>query len=105
GVGSGPYLVLPFLGPSSVRDGIGRGADVFLHPMYYVDDSTTQYSMRALELVDTRADLLDVEELITGDRYTFLRNLYLQRREFLLGREKPPGDEFKDEFDEEPAEP
>ena len=105
GVGSGPYLVLPLLGPSSVRDGIGRSADVFLHPLYYVDDETTRYSLRALEIVDTRADLLEVEELITGDRYIFLRNLYLQRREFLLGGEASFEDEFDDEFDEEPADP
>ena len=95
-VGSGPYIMLPFFGPSTVRDGFGRGGDLFLHPLYHVDDETTKWSLRALEVVDLRADLLSVEELITGDRYVFLRNLYLQRREFLITGELPE-DDFGDE--------
>jgi len=109
GVGSGPYLMLPLLGPSSLRDGVGRSADVFMHPLYYVDEERLRYSLRALEIVDSRADVLEVEELITGDRYVFLRNLYLQRRLFLLGGESSFEDEFDDdfgdEFDAEPAQP
>ena len=69
---------------------------MFLHPLFYVDDDTTKWSLRALEMVDLRADLLSVEELITGDRYVFLRNLYLQRREFLITGELPE-DDFGDE--------
>ncbi|MBK6287015.1 MAG: VacJ family lipoprotein [Gammaproteobacteria bacterium] len=96
GVGPGAYIVLPLLGPSTVRDGVSRGGDLFLHPLFYVDDDTTKWSLRALEMVDLRADLLSVEELITGDRYVFLRNLYLQRREFLITGELPE-DDFGDE--------
>ncbi len=96
GVGSGPYIMLPFFGPSTVRDGFGRGGDLFLHPLYHVDDETTKWSLRALEVVDLRADLLSVEELITGDRYVFLRNLYLQRRQFQITGELPE-DDFGDE--------
>ena len=96
GVGSGAYIVLPLFGPSTVRDGVSRGGDLFLHPLFYVDDETTKWSLRALEVVDLRADLLSVEELITGDRYIFLRDLYLQRREFLITGELPE-DDFGDE--------
>ena len=99
----GPYLVLPFLGPSNIRDAAGRSADFVGYPLYYVEDSTTRWSLRALEIIDTRADLLETEELITGDRYTFLRNLYLQNRKFQIsgGEAEPEFDDFEDEFDEE----
>jgi phospholipid-binding lipoprotein MlaA len=101
GLRSGPYLVLPFLGPSSVRDGVGRGGDAFLAPLRYVEDDTLRWSLRGLELVDVRADLLSVEELITGDRYVFMRNLYLKRRAFQLNGGEPPPVEFEDEFDDD----
>ncbi len=101
GLRSGPYLVLPFLGPSSVRDGVGRGGDYFVTPLSYVEDDTLRWSLRGLELVDVRADLLSVEELITGDRYVFMRNLYLKRRAFQLNGGEPPPAEFEDEFDDD----
>jgi phospholipid-binding lipoprotein MlaA len=100
GLHPGPYLVLPFFGPSSVRDGVGRGGDYFLAPLSHVDDETVAWSLRGTEVVDTRADLLSVEELITGDRYAFLRNLYMKRRVFLVRGEAPPAD-FDEEFDED----
>jgi phospholipid-binding lipoprotein MlaA len=99
GVGSGPYLVLPFLGPSSLRDATGQAIDVFDYPVFYLQ-SQAELPARALEIVDGRADLLETEKLITGDRYVFLRNLYLQRRQFLLGGAVAEPD-FDDEFDDE----
>lgn len=100
GVRAGPYLVLPFFGPSSVRDGAGRGGDYFLAPLAYMDDETVRWSLRGTDAVDTRADLLSVEELITGDKYVFMRNLYLKRRDFLVKGETPPDEFDEDEFDE-----
>lgn len=99
GVGPGPYLVLPFLGPSTVRDAIGRGGETVLHPLFHVDEERLRWSLRALDIVDLRADLLEAEDLITGDRYTFLRNLYLQRRQFLQGGVPEPS--FEDDFGDE----
>ena len=93
--------MLPLLGPSTVRDGVGRGGDHFLAPLNYVEDDTLRWSLRGLDLVDTRADLLSVEELITGDRYVFMRNLYIKRRAFLLSGGQPPPAEFEDEFDDD----
>lgn len=99
GADSGPYLVLPFFGASTVRDGFGRVGDFFfLHPLNYVEDDVTRYSLRALEVTDLRADLLKAEELITGDRYVFLRDLYLQRRQYLLTGELPEDDFGDEEF-------
>lgn len=85
GLDSGPYLVLPFLGPSTVRDGSGIVVDIFLDPQYYQSDSLNVFiAKKAVWLIDARADLLASESLIMGDKYTFIRNAYLQHREFLI---------------------
>ena len=82
GLGSGPYVVLPLLGPSSVRDTVGRVPDSFLQPYPHIDHVPTRNLTRAVSTVDTRASLLSAERMITGDKYIFVRNAYLQNREF-----------------------
>ena len=82
GLGSGPYVVLPLLGPSTVRDAFGKIPDTFVEPYRYVSDVPVRNSARGLDVVDTRANLLSVEKLIVGDKYVFIRNAYLQDREF-----------------------
>ncbi len=82
GLNSGPYLVIPFLGPSTVRDATGRVPDSFLTPYPYVDHVPTRNVTRGVQVVDTRANLLQAERLISGDKYIFIRNAYLQSREF-----------------------
>ncbi|MFC0710597.1 MlaA family lipoprotein [Azorhizophilus paspali] len=83
GVSSGPYVVLPFFGPSTVRDGGGLLVDAYTKPYPYMDDDIRSRNiMFGIEVVDTRASLLSAEKLITGDKYTFIRNAYLQNREF-----------------------
>lgn len=82
GLGSGPYLVLPFLGPSTVRDGIARVPDSYTGMYMHIDHERTRYQLLGLDVLSTRASFLDAERLIQGDKYTFLRNVYLQNREF-----------------------
>ncbi len=82
GLDSGPYLVIPFLGPSSVRDASGRVPDSFLTPYPYIDHVPTRNVTRGVQVVDTRANLLQAERLVSGDKYIFIRNAYLQSREF-----------------------
>lgn len=82
GLGSGPYVVLPLLGPSSVRDAVGRVPDAYLQPYPYVNDVPARNIAYGVNAVDTRADLLSAERMVTGDRYIFVRNAYLQNREF-----------------------
>ena len=82
GVDSGPYLVLPLLGPSTVRDAAGKLPDTFVEPYRYISDVPARNSIHGLDIVDTRANLLSSEKLITGDKYVFIRNAYLQNREF-----------------------
>jgi len=87
GVPSGPYLVLPLFGPSTVRDGAGLLADHFINPITYVDPAGLSWGMYGLNVISTRANLLDASNLIEGaalDRYSFMRNAYLQRRRYLL---------------------
>ena len=92
GAPSGPYVVLPLLGPSTVRDGLGIIPDAYTNPVTYHKSERDRWIAKGLDLVDTRAQLLGVEELILGDRYTFVRDTYLQRREFLITGEQPEDD-------------
>ena len=84
GVPSGPYLVLPLLGPSSVRDATGTGVQFRLNDYTAFDDSTLQTSLTVLEVVDTRAGLLRAGAMLNEaaiDKYSFMRDFYLQRRQ------------------------
>ena len=83
GAGPGPYLVLPLLGPSSARDGLGRIVDIGLDPSRRIADGGEFAAFTALRLTEQRASLLSVGRMVEGaalDRYTFFRNAYLQRR-------------------------
>lgn len=82
GLGSGPYVVLPLLGPSTVRDTAGKVPDSLLEPYPYIGDVSARNVVRGVDVVDTRASLLSAERLISGDKYIFIRNAYLQNREF-----------------------
>ena len=84
GVKPGPYLMLPLLGPSTFRDTVGKLADQFTYPVYWLEDDSTRLIIRGVSLLDMRADLLDLDEQLeqSYDRYAFVRNAWLQRREF-----------------------
>ncbi len=94
GVGSGPYIVLPFFGPSTVRDGAGLAVDFFVSPYYYWEDETgVRWTLVGVNIVNTRANLLAAEKFLdeTGiERYPFLRDVYLKRREYLIHDGNPP---------------
>ena len=94
GVGAGPYVMVPLFGPRTFRSGVGTVVDLYLAPqVYFVDDTRVRNTLFALELIDYRARLLKAEELISGDRYIFVRDAYLQQRRFLLN-----GGEVEDSF-------
>lgn len=84
GVPSGPYVVLPLLGPNTVRDGSARIPEAMGNYSYsgQVDHVPTRNTAMGTDLVDTRAALLAQEKMIRGDRYRFVRNAFLQNREF-----------------------
>ncbi|ANB02701.1 VacJ family lipoprotein [Ectothiorhodospira sp. BSL-9] len=87
GVPSGPYFVVPFRGPSTVRDAPAEIVDARIHPLYYHDDVAQRNVLVGLRLVDIRAGLLPTERALEGmamDRYMAIRNAYLDRREYLV---------------------
>lgn len=88
GVPAGPYVVLPLLGPSTVRDTAGTVVDYFGSVTSYVDPTWFRTTLFGLDLVNTRANLLGAGDVLAGaalDKYSFVRNAYLQRRQYLLG--------------------
>ena len=95
GVGSGPYVVLPFFGPSSARDGVGVAVDWFTDPVILIDNEWLRWGMRGLDIVDTRADLLYASRVLEQaalDPYSFIRDAYLQRRQDLVYDGNPPAE-------------
>ncbi len=84
GVPQGPYIVVPFLGPHTVTSGVGLPADWVSHPLWYVENKYVAYGAVGLDMLHTRSELLAAEELMSGDTYIFIRDAYLQRREFLI---------------------
>jgi phospholipid-binding lipoprotein MlaA len=87
GVPAGPYLVLPLFGPSTVRDAVGSLGNYYVNPLSYIDPPGLSWGLYGLNIVNTRANLLgagDVLEAAAIDKYSFVRNTYLQRRRSLL---------------------
>jgi phospholipid-binding lipoprotein MlaA len=84
GLNSGPYLILPFLGPSTVRDGFGNLVDQFSDPTIYIEEDKVRWPLKAVGIIDARARLLSVDGTLQEayDPYAFLRAAFLQRREY-----------------------
>jgi len=108
GVPSGPYLVLPLLGPSTLRDAPALAADTQTDLRVQLDlDPETRIALGVVSAIDLRAQLLVADEALEGafDRYAFIRNAWLQRREFLVRDgdvpdAAPPEEEFEDPGDQ-----
>lgn len=110
GVPNGPYFVLPFFGPSTIRDSAGLGVDYALfYPVFNrIDNTTVQWSLFALDLIDQRADLLGASKLIeiaALDPYVFTREAYLQRRRYFVYDGDPPLEDFDEEEVEQLEQP
>lgn len=107
GFGEGPYLVLPFLGPSTVRDSVGLIGDFFTNPITWATDSNAvAWGLWGLDLVNRRSELLRIERALADeqiDPYSFQRGAYLQQRRNLVYDGNPPKPKF--DFDAEPTQP
>lgn len=99
GVPKGPYLVLPLLGPSTITDSAGLVGDYYTAPTTYIEHDRTSLSITAVDLLQTRAGLLGADDLVSGDRYLFFREAYLQNREFLV-KDGAVEDDFGGELDD-----
>lgn len=96
GFGPGPYLVLPVFGPSSLRDALALPVDWKGDLVGHVDDVVTRNGLHVLNLIDTRASLLGVSsslDEITFDKYSFMRDAFLQRRRNAVFDGDPPEDQ------------
>jgi len=77
----GPYIMVPVLGPRTMRSGVGTFVDFYLSPQaHLIDDFSDRAILYTVEIIDGRARLLKTDELISGDRYIFVRDAYLQHR-------------------------
>ncbi|MEA3097353.1 VacJ family lipoprotein [Caballeronia mineralivorans] len=95
GVPAGPYVVLPLLGPSTVRDTAGTVVDYFGSVTSYVDPAWFRTTLFGVQLINTRANLLGAGDVLSGaalDKYSFVRNAYLQRRQYLIGGDNSASD-------------
>jgi phospholipid-binding lipoprotein MlaA len=80
-------MVLPLFGPSTVRDTAGYIGNYFANPISYIDSDAISWSLWGVQLINTRANLLNASDVLEGaalDKYSFVRNAYLQRRQYLL---------------------
>ena len=106
GIGSGPYLVLPFFGPSSARDFAGLWIDWTADPLWqYTRPIALRNSLVFLRGVSRRTDLLDASRILEEaalDKYVFQRDAYLQRRRALIYDGNPPRDPSSRLREEEP---
>jgi len=104
GVPDGPYIVLPILGPHTLRDAAMVPLDFALDPVFHIDHDRTRLTVQVIRAIDVRAQLFVAEALIADsfDRYLSIRESYLQNRQFQIYDGDPPEDEdFYDDFEED----
>jgi phospholipid-binding lipoprotein MlaA len=99
GFSPGAYFVIPLWGPATTRSGTGDIATFLLHPSQLIEDEAWRYAYFAGWAIQARASLLESEDLITGDRYLFIRDAFLQRREFLVNDGVIEEDPFLDDLE------
>jgi len=108
GMGSGPYVVLPFIGSSSVRDTTATAISVATiserTPIFEINNIPVRNTLLGLYIVDIREGLLDADEVVNRtalDRYSFIRDAYLQRRDAMVNQRTGGGDTLPDYSDDE----
>lgn len=108
GVPSGPYLMLPIMGPSSFRAALDYPVEGYAKPMTYIlgdhDKTELAWGHTIMSAIDARSNLLDVDKVLQGDRYASIRDIYLQRVAFKIAEKKGNGEEtvsFVDEQDDD----
>ena len=102
GLPSGPYLVLPFFGPSTLTDSLGFLGGVLTHPLYYYNNKSTLTGFIAMGIINESVAFLDAEKMldsIAPDEYTFVKNVYLQNRKVLVNDGEAHNEDVYEEID------
>jgi len=100
GVPDGPYLMLPIIGPSNARDIMSRPISSFLSGTFAMTDTDVKLTLTALDALETRERYLDFEAMITGDRYTFVKDAYVQSRDYEIFDGEMTEDDFLEDMDD-----
>jgi phospholipid-binding lipoprotein MlaA len=100
GVSSGPFLMIPIYGPSTPRSLAGRSVSSVLGGTFAIEETDVRLGITALDALETRARYLEVETLIIGDRYSFIRDSYMQYQEFESSNGVNQVDDFVDDMDD-----
>ena len=100
GVPSGPYIMLPLLGPPSVRDVFSRTVSSLLSVTFHMTESDVNIALKAVDALETRERLLEIESLIYGDRYDFVKDSYVQYMIYEVSDGENVIDEFVDDMDD-----
>ena len=100
GFNSGPYIMIPFLGPSNPRDLLSRPISSFLSGTFAMEDNDVKLTLVGIDALETRERLLDAETLIIGDKYIFVKDAYVQSREYEINNGSTEDDEFLDDMDD-----
>ena len=100
GVGEGPYIMLPGLGPSTVRDTFSRPVSSFLSVTFHMTETDVNIALKSIDAIETRERLLDVESLLSGDKYAFVKDAYIQSIKYEVKDGIDVQDDFVDDMDD-----
>ena len=100
GFNSGPYIMIPFLGPSNPRDLLSRPISSFLSGTFAMEDDDVKITLVGIDALETRERLLDAETLIIGDKYIFVKDAYVQSRAYEINNGSSEDDEFLDDMED-----
>ena len=100
GVPAGPYVMLPVLGPHTLRDLLGRPVSSFLSVTFHMTESDVNFGLNMIDALETRERLLEVESLLSGDKYYFVRDSYIQYLDYEIKDGINVQDDFADDMDD-----
>ena len=100
GVGQGPYIMLPVLGPSTLRDTLSRPVSSFLSVTFHMTEADVNIALKSIDAIETRERLLEVESLLSGDKYSFVKDAYIQSINYEVKDGIDVEDDFIDDMDD-----
>ena len=100
GVGEGPYIMLPGLGPSTLRDTLSKPVSSFLSVTFHMTETDVNITLKSIDAIETRERLLDVESLLSGDKYVFVKDAYIQSINYEIKDGIDVQDDFIDDMDD-----